>query len=147
LLTSPGRYHLKLSKQRRKEIKTMLFPGQLPVLDVLLVASDLYQVKIFVHFAKSNCVEYCFKGSSPVSREVHLQLLNGIHFNPLRERPGIPNEALAQANIKNVCHLITRSDAHIVDSQPVSNPEHQTASNFIHIRQKCACTTAGQEDF
>jgi hypothetical protein len=82
LVAHPQRYKLKLDKTLRKEFKLMRCRGQLPALELLLSASRLYEVRIFVYFWIEQPVIYQFDDYDSV---VHLQCVSGIHFNPLSE--------------------------------------------------------------
>ena len=62
----------------------MKHSGQLPCLELLLVASALYDLKILVYFWSSEPITYVYNKNS--SSVVHLQCLSGIHFNALVEK-------------------------------------------------------------
>ena len=81
LLHSEG-FNIKLDKIDRKYVKLMRFQGQFPSLELLLVVSFLFKIKIFVYFWPSQPVVYQFEDYDTV---IHLQCISGIHFNPLIE--------------------------------------------------------------
>lgn len=80
LIDKAKKYQVELDRKSRKSLKLMRCPGVLPCLDVLLAASDLFKVKIFVYFWSSQPVIY---QSKPYENTIHIQCISGIHFNPL----------------------------------------------------------------
>ena len=82
LLAHSEKYKLTLEKHSRQQLRLMRFSGQLPSLDVLLSASFLYQVSIFVYFWSEQPAVYQYKAYDTV---VHIQCVSGVHFNPLTE--------------------------------------------------------------
>jgi hypothetical protein len=82
LLCHSDRYKVKLDRRGRKDLKLMRYEGQLPSLDLLLVASCLFKVRIFVYFWSTEPVIYQFDEYEQV---IHVQCISGIHFNPLVE--------------------------------------------------------------
>ena len=82
LITNPNKYNLKLDQESRKELKLMRCRGQLQSLDVLLAASRLYKVRIFVYFWSIHPIIYQYRN---YPHTIHLQCISGIHFNPLIE--------------------------------------------------------------
>ena len=87
LLSSPKRYGItKLDKTLRREIRLMQHPGQLPCLEVLMVASHLYGLRVMVYFWSARPIIYRsdqLVGQTAI--DVHIQCLAGVHFNPLRK--------------------------------------------------------------
>ena len=81
-INNSSRYNLKLDRGSRKKMKLMRFIGQLPSFDLLIVASYLFKVRIFVYFWAKEPVIYQFHEYKEV---IHLQCVSGIHFNPLIE--------------------------------------------------------------
>ena len=88
LLDNSQRYFEALSKAQKKELKMMQFPGQSLTEKILLVASFLYRVEVWVHHGMCKPVVFSLGEFSqrPESR-IHLQCLAGIHYNPLAETP------------------------------------------------------------
>lgn len=82
LLSHPERYNLKLDRDARRALRLMRSSGQLPALDLLLPASKLFGVRIFVYFWSAEPVAYQFEEYRLV---IHIQCLSGVHFNPLIE--------------------------------------------------------------
>jgi hypothetical protein len=85
LLNNSSRYKLDLDRSSRKELRLMRQAGQLPSLDLLVVASRLFEVQIFVYFWATQPVIYQFDNFPTI---IHLQCISGIHFNPLIEING-----------------------------------------------------------
>ena len=48
LINNASKYKIKLARNSRKQLRLMHFSGQIPSVDVLMVASCLYKVKIYV---------------------------------------------------------------------------------------------------
>ena len=85
LLANPSNYNLKLNRTLRRDFKLMRNPNQLPSLEILLAASRVFDVDIYVYFWSTDPVVYTSKinGDRRVRPMVHLQCISGIHFNPL----------------------------------------------------------------
>ena len=70
-----------------KCFKAMRQPGIFPVNDVIVAASKIYSLRIWVHYGMSSPVVYCFNTGKvedlPCNR-IHLQCVSGVHYNPLR---------------------------------------------------------------
>src|SRR5678816_3078139 len=70
-----------------KYLKALRLHGREPIPEVLLVASDLFRVIIWLHHGTCCSVKYI----GPRVREendlknVHIQVRGGTHFNPLRD--------------------------------------------------------------
>ena len=80
LLKCAATYKIILDREARKQLRLMRCAGQMPSFDLLVAASRIYCVRIFVYFRSSNPVIYQFDNYEPV---IHLQCVSGIHFNPL----------------------------------------------------------------
>lgn len=80
LLNHSSKYNLQLDREARRILRLMRTVGQLPALDVLLSASRLFGIRIFVYFWTTDPVIYQYGNFETI---IHLQCLSGIHFNPL----------------------------------------------------------------
>ena len=91
-LNNASRYGIKLDRQTRRNLRLMRCAGQLPSMELLLGASRLYEVRIFVYFWGSQPVVYQFDDYDDI---IMLQCLGGVHFNPLVQLNGysVPKEA------------------------------------------------------
>lgn len=80
-------YNLKLSKYIRRDLKIMRHVDQLPSMEVLLAASKLFCVRIFVYCWEGDPILFQAPLKTGVLPEkvVHLQCLGGVHFNSLVE--------------------------------------------------------------
>lgn len=87
LLQCHYQYGLDLNRSRRRELelKLMRLNHQLPSMNVCLRASALYLVRINVYYFSDNSVVYQASDSTADHRDVFLQCLGGVHFNPLAE--------------------------------------------------------------
>ena len=81
LLNNANDYNIKLDRNSRKELRLMKFKNQLPCLEVLMAASKLYSVRIYVYFWPQQPVVYQY--SDNYQSSVYLQSIGCIHFNPL----------------------------------------------------------------
>lgn len=121
LLGYPERYGLKLDRQSRKALRLMKHPGQLPCLDVLLAASKLYKIKVFVYFWPSNPVIYQVNDYPDV---VHLQCVSGVHFNSLIELRGF---------------VLPNAEQCSVSSVPTANSDRDAYASRCPVEPESAC--------
>ena len=73
-----------LDKSAKNRIKSMMYPGTVPALELLLSVSKCFNVEVWVHFGPTCPVVY----RDPTvedTRRIHLQCLGGVHFNPVIE--------------------------------------------------------------
>ena len=87
LLQNPKIYGLELNRAQKKELKAMKFAGQLPSMDLIMVFAKMYKYQVWVHVGTDQPIIFDYnkgQGLSDCSR-LHLQLLGGIHFNPVIE--------------------------------------------------------------
>jgi hypothetical protein len=101
LINHAAKYNLQLDRDSRKQLRLMRCPGQLPSLDILLAASRLFKVRIFVYFWKTEPVVY---QSEDYPTVIHLQCISGVHFNPLIEVKNYVPPDLQQCSINSVHH-------------------------------------------
>jgi hypothetical protein len=99
LLNHAPKYNIQLDRDARKRLRLMRFKGQLPALDVLLAASKIFKVKIFVYFWTDIPVIYQYE---EYERRIHLQCISGIHFNPLVELNSYAPPDIHQCSINTV---------------------------------------------
>ena len=87
LQKDPKNYGIKTSRQINKELKLMERSGQFPFIECLLACSKLYDLQIRVHLGMEYSIIFDHNsGRNPDrNKRVHLQLLAGIHYNPVRE--------------------------------------------------------------
>ena len=76
--------------------------GQLPYLEVLLAASRLYSVKIFVYIWSSQPVIYQINSSC--NTNIYLQCISGVHFNPLLPLQEYLEPKVMYSGIVTVCN-------------------------------------------
>lgn len=117
-----------------KELKLMCHRGQHPSLDLLLVASRIFQVGIFVFFWSKQAVIDQFEN---YDRVVHLQCVSGIHVNPLSElRNYVPPNS-------NDCNIIdvetTVSKNPLMHDDDVSEVEEEVLQNLLVINETKCC--------
>lgn len=88
LLGHPERYNLKLDRNSRRGLRLMRLKMQLPSLEVLMAASKLFKINIYVYFWSEQPVVYQF---DKFNVSIYLQAVSGgVHYNPLvclREDP------------------------------------------------------------
>jgi hypothetical protein len=117
-----------------KELKLMCHRGQHPSLDLLLVASRIFQVRICVSFWSKQAVIDQFEN---YDRVVHLQCVSGIHVNPLSElRNYVPPNS-------NDCNIIdvetTVSKNPLMHDDDVSEVEEEVLQNLLVINETKCC--------
>jgi hypothetical protein len=108
LLANAQKYNIALNRQSRKELKLMCLKDQLPSLDVLIAASRLFKIKIFVYFWSTQPVIYQF---DDYQNTIHLQCIGGIHFNPLLELRNYSPPDLTKCKIN--CGEVTNIDTSV----------------------------------
>ena len=86
LLKTPVKYGLtEKNRSLKRDLRLMRHPHQLPCLEVLLAASYIYNVTIFVYFwSKDPVVYYDSRTNKSTNIAINLQCLGGIHFNALK---------------------------------------------------------------
>ena len=86
LLNSPEKYGLVGARYNwKRELRLMLHSQQMPCLEVLLAASYVYQLKIFVYFWCTDPIVFLDSRMKGANTTIHIQCVGGIHFNPLKE--------------------------------------------------------------
>ena len=64
----------------------MQFPEQLPSFEVLLVFSQLYNLRLYVHLGAETPLIFDYREDQDgLTNCIHLQCIAGIHFNPVTE--------------------------------------------------------------
>ena len=107
LLDAPSKYGMDKSKRVKRGIKMMIDPGVLLCPEILLVASDLFNVKILVHYGTDRPLIYYHPNPEQHGEptRVHLQLLAGVHYNPLvetsRYQPEAKTDCILQVDQEN----------------------------------------------
>ena len=82
LLDNAGKFGMKLDKFKRRQVKLMKNLGELPCVEVLYSACELYHLEIYVHYGMISPVVFrC--GDSAEAHIIHLQCVSGIHYNPV----------------------------------------------------------------
>ena len=89
LLENPTMYRVKLDKQLRKSLKVMRNPGCMPTLDVLQVFAVKCNCQLWMHIESDKPIIFDGGIGAALSDlvRVHIQLLGGVHFNPVWETP------------------------------------------------------------
>ena len=84
LVKFPNKYGIKNpSKDWRRQMKLGKLPGQLPPVEILLVCSFFYRLKIDVYYWSGDPVTFVDWRTEPVYN-LSLQCLGGVHYNLLR---------------------------------------------------------------
>ena len=84
LLNNPKRYNIDMNKQEKMKLKLMLVKNQLPYEKTLLAISYLYGIIIKVYHNIPNPVVYNSLNIKDKRKEIYLQCISYIHYNPLR---------------------------------------------------------------
>ena len=86
LINNPKRFGLPTDAKFKKQLRSMLQPGVLPIPEVLVAFAERYKVIVCVHYGYKQPV--IFQGfADPGDSRVHLECLAGVHYNPLVEYP------------------------------------------------------------
>src|SRR5678815_567517 len=87
LINNRKMYGLDKQPKSLKYLKTISMSGREPIPEVLLAASDEFNLKIWLHHG--TCCSVVYMGPKARKREdlknIHIQVLGGTHFNPLRD--------------------------------------------------------------
>ena len=86
LLTNISKFNFKAGQIKTKEIRSMLIDDVMPCMEVLMAASDLFNVTIHVHHGMKYPLVYKSSKLVPEAVVIHLQCKSGIHFNPVAAR-------------------------------------------------------------
>ena len=110
LLKNPLKYNVKLHKSLKKSLRSMKNPGNMPSLEILLVFSALFKCQVWLHVGSERPIIFDYSEGSTLSNfpKIHIQMLGGIHFNPLREcgsRYNPPIMDIARQKWKHFNHL------------------------------------------
>src|SRR5678815_2256516 len=91
-------YGVEKKQKSFKYFRALRMTGREPVPEVLLVASDMFEVKIWLHHGTCCSVVYLGHkvGKKENLKSVHIQVLGGTHFNPLR------NDGTFNSNNRNI---------------------------------------------
>ena len=89
-----------LDRAAKNRIKSMMYPGNAPALELLLAFSKCFNVEVWVHFGPTCPVVYCDPTVLNALR-VHLQCLGGVHFNPVIELKSfeVPTDVVSGSKI------------------------------------------------
>ena len=137
LMTYPSRFNLKLDKIRTKELRAMQNIGILPCEETLLAAADLFKIQIWTHHGMPSPVVYRTETDTE-NREVHVQCIAGIHFNPVIKVWLKPDIKLTNKNVN-----IILEDTNYQDStEPATNNSDSMIQIYTQIEElekHCDC--------
>ena len=87
LLENPTAYGVKLNKDLRKSLRAMKNPGFMPTLDVIQVFAVKCNCQVWMHVGSDKPIIFDGGIGATLSNceRVHIQLLGGVHFNPVWE--------------------------------------------------------------
>ena len=107
LLQDPSRYKVNLDRESRKSLRSMKYEGVLPREELILVAADIFNLKILVHYGMPSPIVYIKQKEETEVQTVHLQCLANVHFNPV-----ICMKNKFQENVKDKCvnYVVTQHD-------------------------------------
>src|SRR5678815_2579719 len=87
LINNRKMYGLDKQPKSLKYLRTISISGREPIPEILLAASDEFNLKILLHHG--TCCSVVYMGPKARKREdlksIHIQVLGGTHFNPLRD--------------------------------------------------------------
>ena len=150
LLTNSKEYELRLDKQLKKDLKSMKYPGVLPVLEVILAFSNLYKVQVWMHSGSKPVIFDHFKGRSFSDYpRVHLQNLAGVHFNPLMECKKYKINVLRYLVEENKWRDLSPSSDESnqtkvdIDSEVLEDVAQLMSTNIIENESSLGCSHSG----
>lgn len=125
LARSPSRYNIRTNKVMRRDLKLMRLPNQLPCLEVLLVASEMFNVNIHVYFWSQNPVVYSADLDEKCDKRtvVHLQCISGVHFNPLIASHSYNDSKVAPSCVVSCDLPRAKSCGEVMPSAPLDNDD------------------------
>ena len=155
LLSKPEDFQLKLSKDKRKALRLMRMPGQLPAVEVIYSFSRIFKCVVLVHYGGLQPVIYmapCVAHADTLPR-VHLQCLCGIHYNPVLEtdryevprlqmphgKPKVIEETVLEEPIVTDLSQGLVMETSTVDSWCSSHPRLLFCSLMVSVQGKTAC--------
>ena len=134
LLGNAHKYKIQLDRDARRQIRLMRHNGQLPSLEVLLSASRLFHVSIHVYFWSDRPVIYQYMNYPST---IHIQSLNGIHFNPLTPVLGYSPPDLTKCSVYScVVSLVTSSKPAVGHNDTFDTEDeltHELAESLMYI--------------
>ncbi len=86
-------YKIELNKEGKRKLRTMKHKGILPCMETLLACSKLFKIRCLVHTGNMYPIIYAIEDhlNYDSAHTIHLQLLDGCHFNPVFEKD--PNDS------------------------------------------------------
>ena len=145
LLRTPEKYGMSGTRYNwKRELRLMRHSRQLPCLEVLLAASFLFRLSVFVYFWSTQPV--VFRDESLKENEervLHIQCVGGIHFNPLKT---LKKCAKADVNLLE-CYTVpvrrTR-DTKACSVESIMNLQCMTCGKSTH---PCIVVSYGEQNF
>ena len=134
LLQHPEKFSLPTENKFKKQLKSMLSPGVLPVPEIITAFAERYKLTVCVHYGYSTPVIY--QGLTITNKAwVHLQCLAGIHYNPVYESKLTVDLVRDEINdwcsdVANRCSLL--NEVNIVNSIEPDIEESSCEVNVIH---------------
>jgi len=125
LLLHADKYKIKLDRNARRILRSMLCDDVLPTLDSLLAASKIFNVEIHVYFWSNTPVIYKVGDHNDI---IHLQCLGGFHFNAL-----VSLHNYETPNAKS-CTMVT-----LINNQLLLNSNCEAVDDFLESENSELC--------
>ena len=116
LLVAPSKYKLKLTKEVQQILILAKQPQQIPVPEVILAFSTLYNLTVLVHHGMDYPVMHTLTPEASQINRVHLQCLGGFHYNALCETLLYDSSYLNETDIFVIDH-----DSHVNDMDNIAS--------------------------
>ena len=139
LLTNTSKFNFKAGQIKTKEIRSMLIDDVMPCMEVLMAASDLFNVTIHVHHGMKYPLVYKSSKLVPEAIVIHLQCKSGIHFNPVAAR--------SNADTFVSDKLVQFVDLSTSDSSEVDSFTDDLQVMVQGYNDKCICKHKETENF
>ena len=136
LESKPALYGLKLDKAMKSALKLARLPGQLPMWEFLLAFSHLFFLQVWVHHGLAQPIIYDYdkkSGVADATERVHLQCVNGIHYNPVSE------SELYEANVE-MGNIFQEGTVYYDDSEEDSLAIHTLMPDDTNEKLSCRCS-------
>ena len=90
MLKHSSRYGRNYTKDEKRKLQLVRYPGQLPPSELLLAFSQIFRCVVLVHYGTASPINYVSPGLDDIlnCKRIHLQCLNGVHYNPILDTGG-----------------------------------------------------------
>jgi hypothetical protein len=137
LISHPEKYHFSLSKHKRQQLMLSQKQGHLLGEEILVVFYGIFGLEVWVHCGMEKPIIHTLAAFSTTSstRRIHLQLLSGMHYNPVVEDQMYQSPNQVKSNFL----LPVRSDSGDFDDSDLEVDDGVLLANFQWLQVSCSC--------